>query len=734
MYKETKALLSWGILLKLAAPAILHWETRRFLIVVMAVQIAFWGLIGLDVLGFPVGFLRQFVGFIYLTFIPGILVLRLLRLYDLNFVESVLYAIGLSIAIIMFTGFLLNTICPLVGLDYPISLYPLVISISGVVTFMMVLCLKDWHLDLPALHHDPIVVSPSFVLLLILPMLSIIGTYFVNIYSNNVILWILIPLLALVPYLVLFNKIPERLYPLAVFSISISLLYHTTLISNYIWGWDINVEYYFANLVLLNSQWDPSISSNVNAMLSVVMIAPLYSILLNMDLTSVFKVIYPAIFSFLPLILFLIYRKQTSMKIAFLSCFFFVSYEFFYVNAPTGGRQEIVELFLGLVLFLLLDNSLHRPTRSFLLVTFMCSMIVSHYGTSYLFILILLGVWFFTSLTKHVDSSKISYSNLVPTIFVLLTICFTFAWYGFMSDASAFNTIIHIGDHIVSSISSEFLNLESSQGMQLVLSGASYGLMVHLEKYIQLIAIFFIFVGVLWLLFCNGSEGVRFRPLYTVFCLGYFGLNSASLVVPFFAAQLNTWRIYHLTLIVLSPLVIIGGTYIFKFFTRRRVQFSRVPFALISVFLTIFLLFNSAWIYGVVDEYPKSVRSLALHQNSVAQGDDSGRNELYTAYYLDQDVYSVGWLAEYRKPDIAIYADSGRENLILRSYGMLPGQKVMTNSTSLSDAYLYLGYPNVKYGIMRGTGLEYWHIHELTPILSDTNLLYENGGATVIYR
>lgn len=700
----------------------------------MAIQIAFLGLIGLDILGFPVAFLRQFVGFIYLTFIPGILVLRVLRLYNLNFVESLLYATGLSIAIIMFTGFLLNTICPLVGLDYPISLYPLVISISGVVTFLMVLCLRDWRCNISALHRDPIEISPSVVLLLILPMLSIVGTYFVNIYSNNVILWILIPLLALVPYLVLFNKIPERLYPFTIFSISISLLYHTTLISNYIWGWDINVEYYFANLVLLNSQWDPSIPGNVNAMLSVVMIAPLYSILLNIDLTSVFKVIYPSIFSFLPLVLFLIYRKQTNMKIAFLSCFFFVSYQFFYISAPTAGRQEIAELFLGLVLLLLLDNSLRRSTRSLLLVTFMCSLIVSHYGTSYLFILVLLGVWFSTNLIKHVDSSKISYSDVIPTIFVLLTVCFTVAWYGYASDASAFNTIVHIGDHIVSSISSEFLNPESSQGMQLILSGPSYGLMVQLEKYVQLIAIFFISVGVLWLLFRNGSEGVRLGALYSAFCLGYFSLNIASLIVPFFAAQLNTWRIYHLTLILLSPLMIIGGTYLFKLLTRSHAQFSRVPFVLISVFLTVFLLFNSAWIYGFADEYPMGLRSLPLYQNSVALGEDAGKNQLYDAYYLDQDVYSVEWLTEYRKPDIRIYADSGRQNLILRSYGMLPGQKVMTNSTSLNNAYLYLGYPNVKYGIMRGKDLEYWYIHELTPILSDTNLLYENGGAKVVYR
>lgn len=700
----------------------------------MAVQIAFWGAIGLDTLGFPVAFLRQFVGFIYLTFIPGILVLRILRLYNLNFVESLLYAIGISIAITMFTGFLLNTIYPLVGLDSPISLSPLVISISGVVVFLMTLCLRDWHPNLPTSNHDPVEVSLSVVLLLMLPVLSIVGTYFVNIYHNSAILWILLPLIALVPYLALFNRIPERLYPLAIFCISISLLYHTTLISNYIWGWDINVEYYYANLVLLNSQWDPSTFSNVNTMLSVVMIAPLYSILLNMGLTTVLKVIYPFFFSCLPVVLHLIYRKQASMKIAFLSCFFFVSYNFFYVNAPTAGRQEVAELFLGLVLLLLLDKTLDRFKRAFLLVVFVCSMIVSHYGTSYLFILVLLTVWAFVHLTKRIEPSKVSYTDVIPAVFVLLTVCFTLFWYGYFSDASAFHTIVSIGDHISSSLFSEFLSSESSQGMQLVLSGGSYGLMVHLEKYVQLIAIFFISIGMLWLLFRNGSEGTRFEPLYVAFCWSYFSLNIASLVVPFFAAQLNTWRIYHLTLILLSPLMIIGGTYLFKLLTRSHAQFSRVPFALISVFLTVFLLFNSAWIYGFADEYPMGLRSLPLYQNSVALGEDAGKNQLYDAYYLDQDVYSVEWLTEYRKPDIRIYADSGRQNLILRSYGMLPGQKVMTNSTSLNNAYLYLGYPNVKYGIMRGKDLEYWYIHELTPILSDTNLLYENGGAKVVYR
>ena len=129
----------------------------------------------------------------------------------------------------------------------------------------------------------------------------------------------------------------------------------------------------------------------------------------------------------------------------------------------------------------------------------------------------------------------------------------------------------------------------------------------------------------LWLLFRNGSEGVRFRTLYIAFCLGYFSLNLASLVVPFFAAQLNTWRIYHLTLIVLSPLVIIGGTYIIKFFTQRRAQFSRVPLTLISIFLTIFLLLTLLGSMDLLTNIPNPFAlwhsiKIQLHKGMTSEG------------------------------------------------------------------------------------------------------------------
>ena len=81
------------------------WEIERFLKVVLAIQFALWAVIGLDAVGLQIPILRQFIGFIYLTFIPGILILCVLKLHKLGNIETLLYTVGLSLASLMFTGF-----------------------------------------------------------------------------------------------------------------------------------------------------------------------------------------------------------------------------------------------------------------------------------------------------------------------------------------------------------------------------------------------------------------------------------------------------------------------------------------------------------------------------------------------------------------------------------------------------------------------------------------------------
>ena len=80
------------------------WEIKKFLKLILAIQLAMLGVIGLDFTGLQNPIIRQFVGFIYLTFVPGIIILRILRLRKLGNIETLLYTVGLSIATLMFTG------------------------------------------------------------------------------------------------------------------------------------------------------------------------------------------------------------------------------------------------------------------------------------------------------------------------------------------------------------------------------------------------------------------------------------------------------------------------------------------------------------------------------------------------------------------------------------------------------------------------------------------------------
>ena len=69
-------------------------------------------LVGLATLGFNIPALRQIVGFIFLTFVPRILILRILRIHNVGTIESLAYSAGLNLAFVMFTGAFINFVLP----------------------------------------------------------------------------------------------------------------------------------------------------------------------------------------------------------------------------------------------------------------------------------------------------------------------------------------------------------------------------------------------------------------------------------------------------------------------------------------------------------------------------------------------------------------------------------------------------------------------------------------------
>lgn len=775
------------------------WEIKKTLMVILAIQLAIWGAIGLDAINIHIPLLRQLIGFIYLTFIPGILILRILKLHRLGNIETLLYTIGLSLATLMFIGFFISMVYPIFGISSAISLFPLITTISAVV---LLLCAQSYIRDKefadPAFIDLGEVLSPPVLFLCLIPFMAIFGTYLVNFQHNNILLMLMIAVIAIVALLIGFNSFNRKnLYPLAVFIIAISLLYHRSLISMYIWGWDIHTEFYYSNLVMENFHWDTTIPSGVNAMLSIVMLAPIYSNICSMSITWVFKIFYPVLFALVPLGLYRVFQKQTNDKIAFLSCFFFVSFFTFYTEMLALARQQIAELFLVLLVMLMVDKNMDKAKNSFLFIVFSISLAVSHYGLSYIYMICLIIVWLmlvagenravqkifsnifskFGSKRKRTDANLVHQKKVrkISSTFVLIFVIFAMAWYMFVSSSSAFNAIVKIGDQIAGSIFTDFLNPEAAQGLNIIILEMSSPLH-SIAKYLHLLFQFFIFVGIATLML--NYKKMKFERTYKSFSLINFMICVGGIVLPHFASALNTTRLYQITLIFLAPFCVIGGMIVFEmiaeavkaFWTNKSVRsssevkssrnylywflrsgcsfptrislpgnFKMAP--VLSVFFAIFLLFNSGWFFEIAKDHPNSI---ALSQESCRNSKDiDDKVALYNALNVfEQDVYGAKWLSKNRGSNKKIYADCVGSTP-LGSYGMIEDETLtqISNTTKIQkETYIYLGYPNVVEKIARVYSpgpqkrIEVYNTTEIFNFLNTTNAIYLNRGCEIYYR
>lgn len=701
------------------------WEIKKFLLVILAIQIAVIGVIIIDSKLIDLPIIRPIITFIYLCTVPGLLILRVLRLHNLTNTQVIMYTVGLSLGTLMLTGFFINLIYPIIGIPNPISTQNIIFVLTIVVLSLCALCyMRDNqyathnYLDIKTFFSNP------FLVLCMLPILSLIGAYVVNYYHSNVILMILIIGIALIALLIGFNKfIPGYLYPFAIFSMAISLLYSNSFITNYLYGWDIHQEYYYANLVLSNGVWDPTLPNNLNAMLSLVMLGPIFSNVCGISLTWVFKIIYPFLFSFVPIGLFEVVKKQTNEKVAFLSMFFFISISTFNVEMLFLARQEIAEIFCVLLIMLMTSPTMKKTTRSFMFIVFSFSMIVSHYGLSYIYMCLLIIVWIiivifdnpiimklrriiYLKLNKAEadryiikdQNEKRKMINLIDVIIYLLILAI---WYIYVAQSIAFVTMTDIVNNIFSHIFTDLFDPNTAQGLQMFTIPTLSPLHTFF-KYAFIICQIFILIGVVTSLLI--PKKFKFTYEFKIFSILSLFICFGTIAIPFFASTLNTTRLYHISLMFLAPFCVIGGIatlYFLSFLLKSswNVTKSRISFSFISIFLIMIMLFSTGLIYEVTNDAPSSP---SLSQNNIENGNNTmSKLEFYDMYNVaEQDVYCGGWFNSVanRSINYKVYTDI-ISSYPLTSYGMTPvynqsfiQPNEMINKNGDYISYVFLGY------------------------------------------
>jgi uncharacterized membrane protein len=691
----------------------------RFLLVLVP-QVAFCFTVIFDI---PVA--RQFLGFFCLSFLPGFIAVKLLKLDGLGLLEKGLFSVGLSVAFLTFGGLVLNEFGLLLGISQPLSLVPLTVALTVCVLGGGLFAFKNERVSSwKIIQIKPLL--PNLILALI-PVVGIAGAVLVNLDGNNLVAMMTIIALCVIFAVVLMASKGAQVYPFAILMIALALLYGTLFVSRYMisFGSDVTGEFFVFRTTLNEGFWNsvpqPIWSSNIanlNSMLSVTILPSIYTILLKLDPTSVFALVFPALFALVPVGLYQTWRKYIGEKMSFVSAFLFMTYGVFFSEMLALNRQMIAELFLVLLLIATFHAKIERNAKIVLFMIFSSALITSHYS------LAVIVAFFFVFVVVVLSTLLKRRSGKLTLSLVVLFLAIMFTWYIYTSNSSILTSLQNANQNISSQLGN-FLNPTSRgntvlTGLGLTQSPSIWNTVGRSFSYLTEI---FIVIGLLVTIL--GKTEKKFEIDYYLLTLASGVLLVALLAVPGLANLLNMSRFYQILLIFLAPLFALGVHSIFKPLRNHRKEVVAILFLIV---LVPYFLFNCGFIYEVTKTQSFGPSSLFLSKTRMSAPflyGDIGYMDTYS-------VYGATWLSgSIDAKQSQVYADIVSIAGLLTVYGRMYSGTVneLSNVTTVDgNGVVYLSTMNVVHTTMAGAN--YWNSSDAS-FLSNLDAVYSNGGSQV---
>ena len=701
----------------------IEWKSRDFLVITLFLPFIACALMFFDV---PVA--RQVIGFINFTFVPGFIFIKLLKLNELDRLETVLFSVGLSVAFLMLAGLLINELCHLFGIREPLSFLPLAIILNGFILIGGVLAyLRTEGTELR--ENKTFELHPLLLFLIGLPVLTIIGTIWVKAYNNNLLLLSMIMVISSLFVIAVTSKklFPPKLYPIAIFVIALSLLYHWSLVSNYIisLGSDVPREFFIFTNTQKNAYWIPTNpyadirNGKAHSMLSITILPTIYSNLLNVDSAWVFKILYPLIFSFVPLGLYKVCKGDFGSKAAFISTFLFMSNAIFYTEMLGLNRQIIAELFFVLLLFTILNKKMKSNSKITCFIVFSVALVTSHYGLAEIFL-------FFISLALILSIAMKRPSRNIKISMILFFFAVMFSWYIFTTSSAVFESTLYFGEYVYDSLGDLFnLGARESEVLRGLGLESPPTIWNAIGRGFAYATQFLMVAGFIGLIAKRGK--IRLDKGLFIFISIAMVILASLVVVPGLSSTLNMTRFYHILLFFLAPLCVLGAEFLVGLMFRQKGKLWIS--ILLLIVLVPYFLFQTEFVYEVTGS---DSWSLPLSKHRMDAYKLRGR----LGYVDERDVFSARWIQ--KNVDIQntqLYAGLSSRNNVLFSYGMVSAEDVivLSNVTSVTEnGIIYLNRLNVVEGIILGNRPYVWNKTEFS-FIEEMNRIYSNG-ASEIYR
>jgi len=698
-----------------------------------------------------------------LILIPGSGILRIGRYHGIGFIRALLFSFALGLGLLMSLGLLLNLFHYAGVVVDPLRMGPINIAYS--VATLTILLLARWR-DRP--YVAPVMVRSydlrqflTWALAAALPFVIVLAATNINSNGDYSLMFWATFLICLAP---LAAYCRPRSYAPLVLSLSIALLLHRALITNYVLGYDVFSEFSAAYITTINGWWNMSQSLGIyggsaNTALSIVTLAPMLTNLTGIQTVEMIKVVYPLLFSIVPLGIYKLIVEQFGPRPAFLGVTIFIGYEAFYGLMIQLGKQGIAEVFLVALLLVLTGTAMSRTKKMVLIVAFLSGVLVSHYGIAFLVIILLFFVVALQALhhllhswmnreedwqgyLKWTDRTVRSWlsdqfrTRLVTVELLLFAVAGFLVWYALVGSGMVL-PYVGIGEtgptRVVSDTGATILRRLDALEFLLI----DYGSIANnIEKYSVLFVQMATVLGVLFV-FMDKKLFAHVNKDYL-----FFGLASAlfliiSYVVPSVSSSFYFGRVFTFTSIFLCGFLCLGIYSVLRslriVLTIKRPNIAmpsfnrdRLTTGFACMAAALLLLTNTGIFSDLSDDF---VGSISIDETAS------------WAIYTDSDVATAKWLSDSEHIGNYVPTADWHRFTIFGGLGMPVDNLLYQFNENSTDSFIYLSEWNNRYGYVYplnthgATTMSYCPLDEVTRQIGERyDTVYSTSEfSTVVY-
>ena len=678
----------------------------------------------------------------FFLFVPGYLLLSLLKHEIKSRWEIASFSLGLSLLLLMVGGLVLNSLHAF-GLAQPLETLNIFITLDAI-TLILLTCNGNRSVDLLRLHLHISKQQIVFAMALtVLPMLAIGGAIRLNNGASDILTMILFAAIPILFILLIWRKNLKSIYPYAIFMIGLSVLLSTSLRSWSITGHDIQHEFQVFRIVSSNGFWNISNPKGdpYNACLSITILPTIIAKITTISAPYVFKVVFQMIFAFGLVPIYFFMERLVSKRGALTGAFIFMSFPPFFNDMPFLNRQEIAFVFFALLLLTTFLKMARRP-KTILTIFCLLGLILSHYSSGYVTLCLLLLAWiFFKVLARERSKWQPFVLPALSVSIILIALLFTFLW-----NAQTTGTASGLRQTVVETIQGLWGH-SSSQA-----SGVTYGLFApptispsavlnnyagakaNLVQYIEPLNLPVTGIGkaashivsaeslnnflrafsakILQLLLLLGLVIFFFRQrrktsikeiYFYALALSCLVLLAMITLLPQLSVDYGVTRLFQQTLIITAPLIVLAAEFLLGFLGRFKMYAAIMFFALLFLDL-------SGFVPQLLGGYPPQS---ALNNAGV----------YYDLYYVHGgELTAARWVVQ-RDNDHPLAADSYATMRLNYSFGK---ERTINPLFANNTKYFYQDYANIHEGLyatfLSGDTIEYTYHSSLT----NGNLVYVN--------